>query len=153
MQWPHRDPAVLAHDIARLHSDPGREIFAFCDENSRAGHKPRHASIEALIAWNISVMLLGSPQVDDIVRDAYSLHLYKQAGFKRFLIERENTDEAVLKLIRKGGARASHCKVIRLLRQHDILSVVTLTAWSDDYTDADLFPALRQLVCCDANQI
>ncbi len=41
-------------------------------------------------------------RADDIVRDADILHLYKKAGWQRFLLGLENTDEA-LKLIKKGA--------------------------------------------------
>ena len=53
------------------------------------------------------------------MRDAEFLHLYKQAGFERFLMGTENTDEATLKLIRKGGATSSDREAIRLLREHE----------------------------------
>jgi len=152
-RWRHRDPVLLAREIARLHRDHGVEVFNFADENPSAGRKPWRAFLEALIAENISVTLVGSTRADDIVRDADILHLYKKAGFERFLMGMENTDEATLKLIRKGGAIASDREAIRLLRQHGILSMVTWVAGFDDQTDADLFRGLRQLVSYDADQI
>ena len=65
----------------------------------------------------------------------------------------ENTDEATLKLIRKGGAIAKDREAIQLLRQHGILSMVTWVAGFDDQTDRDLFRGLRQLISYDADQI
>lgn len=152
-RWRHRDPVRLASEIAQLHRDHGVEVFNFADENPSAGRKPWRAFLEALIAENVSVTLVGSTRADDIVRDADILHLYKQAGFERFLMGMENTDEATLKLIRKGGAIASDREAIRLLRPHDILSMVTWVAGFEDQTDADLFRALRQLISYDADQI
>ncbi|MEP7005889.1 MAG: cobalamin-dependent protein, partial [Sphingomonas bacterium] len=102
-RWRHRDPVRLASEIAHLHREHGVEVFNFADENPSAGRKPWRAFLEALIAENVSVTLVGSTRADDIVRDADILHLYKQAGFERFLLGMENTDEATLKLIRKGG--------------------------------------------------
>ncbi|MBB3694639.1 magnesium-protoporphyrin IX monomethyl ester anaerobic oxidative cyclase [Sphingomonas sp. BK580] len=152
-RWRHRDPVLLAGEIARLHREHGVEVFNFADENPSAGRKPWRAFLEALIAENISVTLVGSTRADDIVRDADILHLYKQAGFERFLLGMENTDEATLKLIRKGGAVSSDREAIRLLRQHGILSMVTWVAGFEDQTDADLWRGLRQLVSYDADQI
>jgi len=152
-RWRHRDPVLLAREIARLHRDHGVEVFNFADENPSAGRKPWRAFLEALIAENIAVTLVGSTRADDIVRDADILHLYKKAGFERFLMGMENTDEATLKLIRKGGAIASDREAIRLLRRHGILSMVTWVAGFDDQTDLDLFRGLRQLVSYDADQI
>lgn len=117
-RWRHRDPVLLAVEIARLHREHGVEVFNFADENPSAGRKPWRAFLEALIAEDIWVTLVGSTRADDIVRDADILHLYKQAGFERFLLGMENTDEATLKLIRKGGAISSDREAIRLLRRH-----------------------------------
>lgn len=152
-RWRHRDPARLAQEIADLHRNHGVEVFNFADENPSAGRKPWRAFLEALIAQNISVTLVGSTRADDIVRDADILHLYKQAGFERFLMGMETTDEATLKLIRKGGAIATDREAIRLLRRHGILSMVTWVAGFADQTDADMIHGLRQLISYDADQI
>jgi len=88
------------------------EVFNFADENPSAGRKPWKAFLEALIAEDISVTLVRSTRADNIVRDADILHLYKRAGFERFLMGMENTDEATLELIRKGGATASDREAI-----------------------------------------
>lgn len=152
-RWRHRDPVLFAAEIARLHRQHGVEVFNFADENPSAGRKAWKAFLEALIAENISVTLVGSTRADDIVRDAEFLHLYKQAGFERFLMGTENTDEATLKLIRKGGATSTDREAIRLLRQHNILSMATWVAGFSDQTDHDMLHALRQLISYDPDQI
>lgn len=152
-RWRHRDPVKLAAEIAHLHRVHGVEVFNFADENPSAGRKPWKAFLEALIAEQVSVTLVGSSRADDIVRDADFLHLYKQAGFERFLLGMENTDEATLKLIKKGGAVATDREAIRLLRKHDILSMVTWVAGFSDQGDRDLLRGLRQLISYDADQI
>jgi anaerobic magnesium-protoporphyrin IX monomethyl ester cyclase len=152
-RWRHRDPVLLAREIARLHRDHGVEVFNFADENPSAGRKAWRAFLEALIAENVSVTLVGSTRADDIVRDADFLHLYKQAGFERFLLGMENTDEATLKLIRKGGTTTADREAIRLLREHNILSMATWVAGFADQTDADLLRGLRQLISYDPDQI
>jgi anaerobic magnesium-protoporphyrin IX monomethyl ester cyclase len=152
-RWRHRDPVLFAAEIAHLHREHGVEVFNFADENPSAGRKPWKAFLEALIAENISVTLVGSTRADDIVRDAEFLHLYKQAGFERFLMGTENTDEATLKLIRKGGATSTDREAIRLLRQHNILSMATWVAGFSDQTDRDMLHGLRQLISYDPDQI
>lgn len=152
-RWRHRDPILLAQEIARLHREHGVEVFNFADENPSAGRKPWRAFLEALIAEKVSVTLVGSTRADDIVRDADILHLYKQAGFERFLMGMENTDESTLKLIRKGGATSTDREAIRLLRKHNILSMATWVAGFEDQTDKDLWRGLRQLISYDPDQI
>ena len=152
-RWRHRDPVKLAAEIGRLHRDHGVEVFNFADENPSAGRKPWKAFLEALIAENIAVTLVGSTRADDIVRDADILHLYKAAGFERFLMGMENTDEATLKLIRKGGATSSDREAVRLLRRHNILSMATWVAGFQEEGWRDLLRGLRQLIAYDPDQI
>lgn len=152
-RWRHRDPVLFAREIARLHRDHGVEVFNFADENPSAGRKAWKAFLEALIAENIDVTLVGSTRADDIVRDAEILHLYKQAGFERFLMGTEDVDEDTLRLVRKGGKTSSDREAIRLLRKHNILSMATWVAGFIDQTDRDMLRALRTLIAYDPDQI
>jgi anaerobic magnesium-protoporphyrin IX monomethyl ester cyclase len=152
-RWRHRDPQKLAAEIAHLHRKHGVEVFNFADENPSAGRKPWLDFLRALIAQNIEVTLVGSTRADDIVRDKEELHLYKKAGFERFLMGMETTDEATLALIKKGGTISADREAIKLLRQHKILSMVTWVAGFEDQTDADFVTGLKQLLSYDADQI
>jgi len=106
-----------------------------------------------LIAENVDVTLVGSTCADDIVRDRDHLHLYKQAGVERFLMGMENTDEAVLAKIRKGGSTTTDREAIRLMRQHGMLSMATWVVGFEEETDADYWRVLRQLLSYDPDQI
>ncbi len=152
-RWRHRDPVKLAKEIAWLHREHGVEVFNFADENPSAGRKAWKAFLEALIAEQVDVTLVGSTRADDIVRDAEFLHLYKQAGFERLLMGTEDVDEATLKLVRKGSATSTDREAIRLLRQHNILSMATWVAGFVDQTDRDMVHALRRLIAYDPDQI
>lgn len=149
----HRDPKKFAAEIARLHRQHGVEVINFADENPSASRKAWRAFLEALIAENVELTLVGSTRADDIVRDADILHLYKKAGFERFLMGMENTDEATLRLIRKGGGTAKDREAIRLLRRHHILSMATWVVGFEEETDRDLLRGLRQLLSYDPDQI
>ena len=106
-----------------------------------------------MIAENVELTLVGSTRADDIVRDADILHLYKKAGVERFLMGMENTDKATLDLIRKGGSTTKDREAIRLLRQHDMLSMATWVVGFEEETDRDLWRGLRQLLSYDPDQI
>src|SRR6202035_498877 len=103
----------------------GVEVINFADETASASRKAWRAFLEALIAENVDLILVGSTRADDIVRDADILHLYKQAGSERFLLGMESTDERTLQLIRKGTATATDREAVRLMRQHCCLSMAT----------------------------
>jgi len=152
-RWRHRDPVKLAAEIARLHREQNVEVFNFADENPTSSRTVWRAFLEAMIAEDIRVTLVGSARADDIVRDADILHLYKKAGFERFLLGMENTDRTTLELIRKGGSTTADREAIRLLREHDILSLATWVVGFAEETERDLLRGLAQILSYDPDQI
>ena len=152
-RWRHRDPVRFAKELARLHREHGVKVFNFADENPTVSRKAWIAFLEALIAENVDLILVGSTRADDIVRDADILHLYKKAGWQRFLLGLENTDERTLELIRKGAATATDREAIRLLRRHGILSMATWVVGFEEETDRDHWRGLRRLLSYDPDQI
>jgi anaerobic magnesium-protoporphyrin IX monomethyl ester cyclase len=69
-RWRHRDPKKFAAEIARLHREHGVEVINFADENPTSSRKAWRTFLEALIAENVELTLVGSTRADDIVRDA-----------------------------------------------------------------------------------
>lgn len=78
-QWRHRDPQTFATELAWLSRIHGVEVINFADENPTSSRPVWRAFLEALIAENVPLTLVGSTRADDIVRDANILHLYKKA--------------------------------------------------------------------------
>jgi len=152
-RWRHRDPKKLAQEIARLHREQGVEVFNFADENPTSSSIHWKAFCEALIAENVKVILVGSTRAGDIVRDRDILHLYKKAGVQRFLLGMETTDEATLKLIRKGSTTTTDREAIRLLREHGILSMATWVVGFEEERFADHWRGLKQLLSYDPDQV
>jgi anaerobic magnesium-protoporphyrin IX monomethyl ester cyclase len=152
-RWRHRDPVRFAKEIARLHREHGVRLFNFADENPTVSKKAWREFLEALIAEKVDVVLVGTTRADDIVRDADILHLYKKAGWLRFLLGLENTDEATLARIQKGASVAADREAIRLMRQHGIISLVTWAVGFDEERDIDHWRGLRRLLSYDPDQI
>jgi anaerobic magnesium-protoporphyrin IX monomethyl ester cyclase len=152
-RWRHRDPRKFAAELARLYRSYGVEVINFADENPTACREAWLAFLEALIAENVPLTLVGSTRADDIVRDADILHLYKKAGIARLLLGIESYDEATLRNIRKGGTTAKDREAIRLLRKHDILSMATYVVGFEEETDGDILRGLKQLLSYDPDQI
>ncbi|MEO0398190.1 MAG: magnesium-protoporphyrin IX monomethyl ester anaerobic oxidative cyclase [Pseudomonadota bacterium] len=152
-KWRHRNPERFAAEIARLHREHGVEVFNLADENPTSSKKMWKRFLEALISENVDVTLVGSTRADDIVRDREHLHLYKKAGVERFLMGMENTDEAVLKKIRKGGSTTTDREAIKLMRQHNMLSMATWVVGFEEEEDSDYWRVLRQLISYDPDQI
>jgi anaerobic magnesium-protoporphyrin IX monomethyl ester cyclase len=152
-RWRHRDPHKFAAEMAWLHRTHGVEVINFADETPTASRPAWRAFLEALIAEDVPLILVGSTRADDIVRDADILHLYKRAGVARFLLGIESYDEETLRAIRKGGTTAKDREAIRLLRQHGILSMATYVVGFEEETDRDYLRGLRQLLSYDPDQI
>jgi len=152
-RWRHRDPQKFAAELAWLHRTHGVEVINFADENPTASRPAWLALLEALIAENVPLTLIGSTRADDIVRDADILHLYKKAGVARFLLGIENYDEETLRKIRKGGTTAKDREAIQLLRRHGIISMATYVVGFEEETDRDYWRSLRQLLSYDPDQI
>lgn len=151
--WRHRDPVRFAAELARLHRQHGVELINFADENPTASRPAWQAFLEALIAENVPLILIGTTRAGDIVRDADILHLYRKAGVARLLLGLESTDDTTLQAIRKGSTPAIDREAIRLLRQHHIISMAAWVAGFADETDADYWRTLRQLLAYDPDQI
>ena len=129
-------------------------LFNLADENPTVNRAAWIKLCEALIAEKLAgIKIIGLTRADDIVRDADILHLYRKAGFERFLLGIENTDEATLQKIRKGGATKTDREAIRVMRKAGILSLATWVADFEDVRGRDLFRSLRQLLSYDPDQI
>lgn len=152
-RWRHRDPRKFAAELAWLHRTQGVEVIDFADENPTASRPAWRTFLEALIAENVPLTLIGSTRADDIVRDADILHLYKKAGVARFLLGIESYDEETLRKICRGGTIAKDREAIRLLRQHNIISMATYVVGFEEETDRDYWRGLRQLLSYDPDQI
>ena len=151
--WRHRDPVAFAKELAWLHREHGVQLINLADENPTADREAWRQFLEALIAENVPLEIVGSTRTADIVRDADLLPLYKRAGVVRFLLGTESTDEATLKAVKKGSTATIDKEAIRLLRSAGILSMATWVAGLSEQTDADYWRGLRQLLAYDPDQV
>jgi anaerobic magnesium-protoporphyrin IX monomethyl ester cyclase len=152
-RWRHRDPKKFAAEIGRLYREHGVTMISFADENPTTSKKAWRDLLKAIIAEDVPLTMIATLRADDIVRDADILHLYRQAGFVRFLIGMEHTDALTLEKIRKGGATKTDREAIRLLRRHGILSLCSYVVGFEDETLMDYVRAFRQLLVYDPDQI
>ncbi len=152
-KWRHRDPQLLADEIEMLHKEHGVEVINFADENPSSNPKAWREFLEALVAKNLKLILVGSIRADNIVRDADFLHLYKKAGFERFLLGIENYDEQVLEKIKKAGTISKDKEAIQLLRKHNILSMATYVVGFGEERTRDFYNSLKQLLAYDPDQV
>lgn len=152
-QWRHRDPVKLAKELAWLHREHEVQLINFADELPTGSRRAWKAFLEALIAENVNLTLVGSTRASDIVRDADILHLYKKAGVIRFLLGIESYDEATLQAIKKGTTTKTDRLAIDLLRKHGIISLATYVVGFEEERDIDYWRSLKHLLRYDPDQI
>ncbi|MFY0611091.1 MAG: magnesium-protoporphyrin IX monomethyl ester anaerobic oxidative cyclase [Hyphomicrobiaceae bacterium] len=152
-RWRYRDPVKFAKELARLHREEGVELVNLADENPTSSRRAWRQFLEALIAEDTNLLIIGTTRAGDIVRDADILHLYRKAGCIRFLLGTESTDEATLQRIKKGSTTATDYQAIRLLRANGILSLASWVVGFEHERDGDYLRGLRQLIAYDPDQI
>jgi anaerobic magnesium-protoporphyrin IX monomethyl ester cyclase len=152
-KWRNRDPQKLADEIEMLNKVYGIEVINFADENPSTNKRAWKLFLEALIEKNLNLILVGSIRADNIVRDENHLHLYKKAGFERFLLGIENYDEVILEKIKKAGSKVKDKRAIELLRKHNILSMATYVVGFGEETARDFYNSLKQLLAYDPDQV
>jgi len=136
-----------------LHREHGVELINFADELPTGSRKAWKAFLEALIAEDVNLTLVGSTRASDIVRDADILHLYKKAGVIRFLLGIESYDASTLNTIKKGATTSEDAETIKLMREHGIISMATYVVGFEEETDLDYWHSLRHLLKYDPDQI
>lgn len=152
-QWRHRDPLKFAKELARLHHEQGVELINFADELPTGSRKVWKTFLEALIAENVPLLLVGSTRAGDIVRDKDILALYKKAGVIRFLLGIESYDEKTLESIKKGGNTTEDQQAIQLLRAHGIISMATYVLGFNEENDEDYWSSFKHLLRYDPDQV
>jgi len=151
--WRHRDPVKFADELVMLKKKFGIEVVNFADENPTTNRIVWKAFLEALIERDAGLILVGSCRADNIVRDADIMHLYKKAGFERFLLGIENYDAAVLQEVRKAGSVETDKEAIRILRKHNILSMATYVVGFAEEKLSDHYKSLKHLMNYDPDQV
>ena len=152
-RWRHRDPVRFAQELARLNREGGVEVINFADELPTGSKKAWRTFLEALIAENVPLILVGSTRASDIVRDRDILHLYKKAGVIRFLLGIEAYSEEALSEIRKGGSDSENREAIQLLRQHGIIAMATYVVGFQEERDGDYWRSFLHLLSYDPDQV
>ncbi len=152
-QWRHRDPVKFAKELARLYNEQGVELINFADELPTGSRKAWKTFLEALIAEDVPLLLVGSTRAGDIVRDKDILALYKKAGVIRFLLGIESYEEKTLESIKKGGSATEDQQAIRLLRAHGIISMATYVLGFKEEKDWDYWSSFKHLLRYDPDQV
>ncbi len=145
-RWRHREVMRFVDEIAWLHREHGVQFFWLADENPTTLKDVWRSVLEEIVRRNLSIGWCGSIRAQDIVRDADILELYKQSGCLYVLMGIETLTEESLARVRKESCIDDGYQAVRLLRRHNIMSIVDYLFGLDEETPHTLWRALRGLL-------
>lgn len=125
-KWRHRSPENIVEQLKILSKEYGVDYVWFADENFSADKETLKRLLGLIIESRLNLSLNINMTAADVVRDADILHLYKAAGIDYIVMGVESLKDNVIADIRKNNPFAVSKEAVRLLRQHDILSLTNI---------------------------
>lgn len=150
-RWRHRDVIAFVDELAWLHQQHNIRFFWLADENPTTSKTVWKELLSEISRRKLPIGLCASIRTQDIVRDADILPLYRQAGFLYILMGVETVTDATLDKIRKGSSVDDAYQAVRLLRAHNIMSIVDYIFGIEDETPHTIARALRGLLDYDGD--
>jgi len=143
--WRHRDVQKFVDELVWLYETHAIRFFWIADENPTTIKEVWQRVLEEIARRKLSIGLCASIRAQDIVRDADILHLYKQAGFVYVLMGVEAVTDETLAKIRKESSVDDAYEAVRLLRKHQILSIVDYIFGLENETFRSIWRGLQGL--------
>lgn len=125
-QWRHRSVPLFVDELQRLHERYDVRTFWLADENMGCDQGLLQQLFQALGERKMEIALFCALCVEDVVRDAERLDLYRRAGVVCVMMGAESFDDGVLGRIGKSNPVGTTRRAVTLLRRHGILSVVNV---------------------------
>lgn len=126
--WRGRKPASIVDEMETLYGLYGVTVLKFNDPNifgpGKEGREHVAEMCREIINRKLPLHLMGFCRGNDITADPKIADLLKQAGFERLLIGVESSDDATLRLFRKGETIRGMEKAIDILDARQISTVV-----------------------------
>jgi anaerobic magnesium-protoporphyrin IX monomethyl ester cyclase len=144
-RWRYRDPESVADEIRWLHDEHGIRFVTLADENPTTIKQVWVRFLEAMVQRRVDVNFFATIRATDIVRDADVMELYHRAGIRYVLMGIDATDPRVIEQVRKRSTTKHDMEACRLLREHNIHSVIGHIVGLGDETRWDLRRAGRAL--------
>ena len=131
-KWRHRSPENIVEQLKLLKNQYGVDYVWFADENFSADRETLKRLLELIIQSRLNLSLNINMTAADVVRDADIIHLYKSAGVDYMVMGVESLKDEVIVNIRKNNPFAVSKEAVRLLRQHNILSLTNIIYGLED---------------------
>ncbi|GFO70469.1 magnesium-protoporphyrin IX monomethyl ester cyclase [Geomonas limicola] len=150
--WRGRNPEAVVDEIALLHERYGVDLLQLTDEHPTRDAERWERLLDLLIERALPVRLILETRVSDLIRDRDIVAKYKQAGVIHVSIGVESLEQARLDQVHKGQQVEEAQQAVELLREHGIVSEISLVLGFPDDTAQSVAHGLKfaQLLNPDA---
>lgn len=150
-RWRHRSPENIVEQLKILSKQYGVNYVWFADENFSADRETLRRLLELIIEAKLNLSLNINMTAADVVRDADILPLYKAAGIDYMVMGVESLKDDVIVNIRKNNPFAISKEAVRLLRQHNIISLTNIIYGLEDESWKTIQEKFRNLLELDSD--
>ncbi len=150
-KWRHRSPEKLLAQITELVEKYGVQYIWFADENFSAHRVTTIRVLELIRDARLNISLNLNMTAADVVRDADLLPLYKAAGVDYIVMGVESLEDSVVAGVRKNNPYATSKEAVRLLRQHNIISLTNIIYGLEQESWGTLWVKFRKLLEFDSD--
>lgn len=150
-KWRHRSPENFVNEIKTLVEKYGVKVIWLADENFSAERETARRVFELLVRAQLNVSLNLNTTAANVVRDADLLSLYKAAGVDYIVMGVESLEDDVVSAIRKDNPYELSKRAVRLLRQHNIISLVNIIYGLEKESWRTLWQKFKKICALDAD--
>jgi anaerobic magnesium-protoporphyrin IX monomethyl ester cyclase len=125
-------------ELESLRDRHGVDVAMIADEIPTLDAARWKRILDLLVERDVGVTLLLETRVDDILRDAELLPLYRQAGIEHIYVGVESVRQSTLDLFRKDACVEEGKRAIELINAHNIISETSFVMGMPDETAEDM---------------
>lgn len=136
--WRAHSPKRFVDELEMLRDRYGVDVVMLADEIPTLDAVRWRAILDLLIERNLGTALLLETRVDDILRDADILPIYRQAGVEHIYVGVEATNQKTLDLFKKDAKVEQGRRAIELINANQMVSETSFVMGMPDETLEDM---------------
>ncbi|MBA3469941.1 MAG: radical SAM protein [Herpetosiphonaceae bacterium] len=148
-KWRHRSAQNLVDELSILANRYGVRIVWMADENIAADPQAFRELLELLAAAKLNLSLNVNMTAAGVVEQAAILPLAKAAGIDYVVMGVESLEDDVVAAVRKNNPYQVSREAVRLLREHNIISLVNIIYGLEDETPRTVRAKLAKICRLD----
>lgn len=136
--WRAHSPKHFVDELEMLRDQYGVNVVMLADEIPTLDPVRWRNILDLLIERNLGTALLLETRVDDILRDADILPVYRKAGVEHIYVGVEATNQKTLDLFKKDAKVEQGRRAIQLINQNQMVSETSFVMGMPDETLEDM---------------